>query len=168
MTGAPNRIVVMDANVLINLLHVARLGLCNSLPGLEFVIPDLVYGEIKEPGQRRSLESAINAGDLEVASITEPGDLSSLAELTTRLGRGEAACLVLAVKHGWLIASDEKGRFRREAVERIGEENLIGTPDLFIRAINSDLITVEEADAAKLELERQRFRMTFRSFRERV
>lgn len=40
-------------------------------------------------------------------------------ELKERMGHGEAACLALAVGRDWMVASDEKGRFRREAVSRI-------------------------------------------------
>lgn len=36
------RIVVTDSNVLINLMHVSRLGLLGSIPGHEFVVPDHV------------------------------------------------------------------------------------------------------------------------------
>ena len=84
----------------------------------------------------------------------------------THLGRGEAACLVLAVRHGWTVASDEKGRFRREAVKRIGGDRIIDTADLYIRAIRAGLVTIEEADVDKATLEARRFRMPFGSFRE--
>jgi hypothetical protein len=51
------------------------------------------------------------------------------AELTTVLGRGEAACVVLATTHGWTVLSDEKGRFRRVVEGRIGAGRLMGTAD---------------------------------------
>ena len=51
MTDSPSPIIVTDANVLINLLHVARLDLCARLPGLEFVVPDHVHEEITDSAQ---------------------------------------------------------------------------------------------------------------------
>ncbi len=167
MTSQSTRIVA-DANVLINLMHVARLELCANLPGLEFVVPDHVREEIMLPEQRTTLDQAVAAGTFEVTSITKPDDIALFANLTRHLGRGESACLVLAVRHGWTVASDEKRRFRREAIHRIGEDRLIGTADLFIRAIRHSLITIDEADADKATLEERRFKMPFGSFREVV
>lgn len=168
MTSDTETVVVADANVLINLIHVSRLGLCADLPGLSFMVPDHVSREIRRPGQRAQLDDALNSGALQLCSISDPEDLGLFADLIVRLGRGEAACLVLAKRYGWTIASDEKGRFRKEAVKRLGKHRLIGTPDLFVRAIQAELVTVEEADSDKATLEGQRFRMAFKSFREKL
>jgi predicted nucleic acid-binding protein len=99
------RVVVTDSNVLINLMHVSRLGLLGSIPGHEFVVPDHVREEIVNPNQRALLDNAVNDGWL---------------KLIAHIGRGEAACIAIASKHGWHIASDEKRRFRREAEARVG------------------------------------------------
>ena len=103
-----------------------------------------------------------------IALITDPEDIDLFAELITHLGRGEAACLVLAARYGWTVASDEKRRFRREAVQRIGSDRVIGTADLYALAIRAGLITIEEADVDKATLEARRFKMPFGSFREKV
>lgn len=105
---------------------------------------------------------------VQLCSIRHPEDIRIFAELLGRLGRGEAACLVLAKRHGWTIASDEKGRFRREALKRVGNHCLIGTSDLYVRAIQAELLTVEEADSDKAILEGKRFRMAFASFRDKL
>ena len=48
MSGSTrSRLVVTDANVLINLAHVKRLGLLGSLPGYEFVVPPEVKEELE-------------------------------------------------------------------------------------------------------------------------
>jgi len=166
VTDPPLTIVVSDANVLINLMHVARLDLCTRLPGLEFVVPDHVRDEITGANQRSTLDRAVAEGHLRIATITDPDGIALFAELTRHLGRGEAACLVLAVKNGWNVASDEKRRFRREAASRIGDDRIIGTADIFMVAIRAGLLTIDEADADKEELEKQRFKMPFGSFRE--
>ena len=166
MTSPTIRIVVADANVLINLMHVARLGLCAELPGLEFMVPDHVREEITVPAQRIELDRALDSGLMQLASITDPGDIGLFADLITRLGRGEAACLVLAAKHGWSVASDEKRRFRGEAVSRIGADRIFGTADLYIRAVRAGRLTIEEADTDKETLEERSFKMEFSSFRE--
>ena len=68
----PARIAVGDANVLINLIHVQRLGMLASLPGYEFVVPDDVILEITDSTQRSALEAALSAGHLRRETITNP------------------------------------------------------------------------------------------------
>ena len=82
------------------------------------------------------------------------------------MGSGEAACLAMAEARGWLIASDEKQRFRREVIARLREGRLVTTAGLFVIAIRADAISVEEADLAKEILQGHHFRMVFKSFRE--
>ncbi len=162
------RVVVADANVLINLIHVQRLGMLASLPGYEFAVPDDVISEITDPAQRAVLEAALAAGHLRWETITDSHDLARYADLRQVMGPGEAACVTLAEARGWLIASDEKRRLRREVSERLGPGRLVTTPGLFVLAIRAGVMTVEEADQAKGILERHRFRMAFASFRDVV
>ena len=168
MKALPRRTIVADANVLINLMHVNRLDLCSCLPGCTFVVPDHVRDEITDKGQRVALDDAVTRGIFHIEAIKAIDTISLFAELTTYVGRGEAACLALAVERSWIIASDEKRRFRREAENRIGSGRIIGTRDLYVLAIQAGLITVEEADADKATLERRRFKMDFKSFQELV
>lgn len=162
------RVIVTDANVLINLMHVHRLGLLGRIPGHEFVVPDHVREEITEPGNRALLEGAFRRGILKLELLTDLDAILVFAELIQHIGRGEAACIALAAKHGWSIASDEKRRFRREAVARLGEARLVGTPEVFVLAIRAGLLTSDDADADKRVLEQHRFKMSFVSFRELV
>jgi predicted nucleic acid-binding protein len=164
-TGA-SRTIVVDANILINLLHVGRVGLLAVLPGYDCVVPEDVVAEITDPIQRQQLEAAIASGSLRVETITEPDDLVEYAELRRTLGRGEAACLVLARRHAWIVASDEKGRFRREATTRLGAGQIVNTAGLFVAAIRAGIISIEDADKAKFILEQHRFTLPFASFRE--
>jgi len=45
------RIVIADASVLINLLHVDRVEICARIPGLEFVVSEHVIAEVSNPTQ---------------------------------------------------------------------------------------------------------------------
>jgi predicted nucleic acid-binding protein len=160
------QVVVTDANVLINLMHAGRLDLLGALTAFEFVVPDHVVAEITVPVQRQALEIAFIRSSLSKQSITDPGELATYAELRRIMGSGEAACLAMAETRRWLIASDEKRRFRREVIARLGEGRLVTTAGLFVIAIRAGAISVEEADQVKELLQRHRFRMAFRSFRE--
>jgi len=168
MTAATRRVVVTDANVLINLMHVKRLSLLGGLAGYEFVVPDHVRAEITEPAQVEMLDEAASRGFLRIESVTDLGALTLFAELVAHLDRGEAACLALAVTRGWMVASDERRRFRREAETRLAAGSILRTQDLFVLAIRESLITIEQADADKAVLEQRRFKMSFASFRELV
>ena len=159
-------IVVVDTSVLINLMHAGRLKLLGTLASFEFVVPDDVIAEITIPAQREDLDVAIARGDLRQESITDPNELVRYADLRRIMGRGEAACLALAEARGWIIASDEKKRFRQEVARRLGQQRLVTTAGLLVIAIRSGVISVEEADQAKAILERHRFRMPFGTFRE--
>jgi predicted nucleic acid-binding protein len=165
VAGTPSpRTLVVDANIIINLLHVGRLALLGALPGYECVVPEDVVAEITNPAQRQQLDVAISDGSLRVETITDSDDLVEYAELRRTLGRGEAACLVLARRHGWLVASDEKGRFQREASTRLGLGRTVNTAGLFVAAIRAGLVSIEDADKAKSILEQHRFLLPFSSF----
>jgi predicted nucleic acid-binding protein len=166
MTHPGRSIVAADTSVLINLMHVKRLDLCRQLSVSEFVVPEHVHAEITRPEQRDELDRAVREGKFRIVSIVEPGAIASFAELTVHLGRGEAACLVLATANGWSIACDERGRFRREAVTRIGEDRILGTIEIYLAALRGGRLTVAQADAEKAVLEANCFRMPFGSFRQ--
>ncbi|MDX2000533.1 MAG: hypothetical protein SF066_22665 [Thermoanaerobaculia bacterium] len=162
--SAPARIVVADANVLINLVNISRLDLCAQLAGFEFVIPDHVRAEILLAAQRLQIDQAIKGGVLRLESITDLAALTDFTEFLDYLGRGEAACLALAAQNGWSIASDEKRRFRRAVEARLGKGRIFGTADLLALAIQAGRLTIAEADRDKHTLEQHRFKMDFVSF----
>lgn len=141
------------------------MDLFGGLPGLRFLVPDHVLAEIAWQDQADQVETALNARHLTQTSIADATEMLTYADLRRTLGQGEAACLAIAEHRGFLVASDETRAFRREAVARIGEERLLTTPDLIIRAIRAGLTTVEEADTWKLKLAKKRFQMKFTSFR---
>ncbi len=165
MPSSP-RVVVTDANILINLMHVGCLDLLGTLPAFTFVIPEHVVAEITDPGQQQHLAAALARGALRQEAITDLHELAIYAELRRLMGQGEAACLALAEARGWIVASDEKRRFRREVQARLGQGRLVTTAGLFVLAIRAGTLSVEQADQAKAVLEQHRFRMTFGSFRE--
>lgn len=157
--AADDAVVVTDANVLINLCQVNRLGFLGRLGPLRFVVPTHVLAEVRIAAQRRAVEDAVQAGELQVILLDEIEDLVSYVELQRYLGDGEAACLVLAQRRGWRIASDEGGRFRKEVEARVGPERILRTRDLYVRAIRGGVLTLAEADADIVRLAQLRFRM---------
>lgn len=159
---------MVDANVIINLIHAGRLAVLGALQRYEFIVPEDVISEIVDSSQRQVLDAAIAASQIGRQTLTDPGELSRYADLRQFLGKGEAACLAIAESRGFYIASDEKRRFRREVLTRLGGGRLVTTAGLFVLAIRSGLMSIEEGDGAKRILERHRFRMSFGSFRDVV
>jgi predicted nucleic acid-binding protein len=156
----------VDANVLINLMHVGRLDLLGRLPGYAFAVTPDVIAEIVRPDQKRQIEAALEAGTLRREELSDPTAVALFAELRPQMGAGEAATLALACQKGWAIASDEKKAFRREALARLGPGRILTTPGIYVAAIEAGLLTIEEADCDKAKLEAHRFTMAFPSFRE--
>ena len=162
------RVVVTDTNILINLIHIGRLDLLGKLPPYSFVVPEEVVKELREPQQAQALQAAISSGLLVEVQLADPAELKLYADLIQILGSGEAACLSLAQCRHWLIASDEKKKFRRETLARLGAGRVLNTPGILCLAILGGIITVEDADRAKAVLEQHRFIMSFASFRDVV
>jgi predicted nucleic acid-binding protein len=157
-------VVVTDANVLINFCHLERLSLFGRLAPLRFLVPQEVVDEIEEPDQRAAMGDALAAGHIEVLVISDMVALALFANLRSLMGRGEAACLAWAATAQCLIASDEKKRFRRKAVELLGESRILRTEDLLVQAIRRGMLSIAEADSCKTILAANRYALAFESF----
>lgn len=160
--------MVTDSNVLINLAHINRLDLLDRLPPFSFVVPQEVVKEITNVAQSELVKGAISSGSLREVQLDSIPELRIYAQLVRTLGSGEAACLALAESRGWLIASDEKRKFYREAMVRLGQDRIINTAGILLKAIRLKVLDVDEADEAKTFLEQRRFTMKFASFRDLV
>jgi len=166
--AAVTTVVITDANVLINFLHIGLLALLGELPGYRFQLPTEVVQELTAPEQRVAVDNAIAGGQLDLLVIDGLDALALFGDLRDLMGRGEAACLALAATAGCHLASDEKKRFRRKAIELIGEARILGTEDVLVEAIRCGRITVAQADGYILLLAENRYTMPFASFAERL
>ncbi len=166
MSHSVETIVVADASVVINLLHVERLETMTRLLGTRFTLPEEVIAEVVHQEQRAALQAILDSGAIDRCSLDALSGSATLVELRDTLGLGELACLALAEQHGWTIAADERGRFKREALSRVGKDRLLRTQDLLLRAIRQQLMTVDEADKDKETLATKRCVMRFGSFRD--
>lgn len=162
----PSRTVVLDSSVLINLIHVRALDLLGAFTLEKFVVLPEVEAEISLPEQAEALDRACRRGIIQRTTFSGMEEIEIYAELAQTLGKGEAASLAVAQIRGWIVASDERGRFLRLGMERVGTKRLLNTPGIFILAIREGLLTIEEAEHYKRLLEKHRFKMRFSSFRE--
>lgn len=165
MVDEPTTVVVItDANVLINLFHIGQLPLLGALPPFRFRIPNEVLAEILDPTQQSAVRTCLDAGHADEIVVDTIASLALFAELRDMMGRGEAACLALAATTGSHIASDEKKRFRRKAIELIGETRILRTEHLIVEAIRRNHMTVQDADAYKATLSANNYALPFASF----
>lgn len=72
------QVVVTDANILINLIHIGRLSILGSLAQFEFVVPDEVVVEILDEEQSRALQAAIDANHISLKPIESTEELRQL------------------------------------------------------------------------------------------
>jgi predicted nucleic acid-binding protein len=99
--------VCTDACVLINLARVSRLDLLGQIQDMVFHAPQEVLNEVSEPAQTTKVEEAIESGVLHRLKIVAVEELESVAEYVEQFGRGESACLAVAIHRHWVVATDE-------------------------------------------------------------
>ena len=159
-------LVVADSSFLINFLVLDRTDLLGRLTKFHFHIVNHVRAEIRYDDQCARLEAAVENGVVTEIEITEPSEILLYDELRQFLGDGESASLAVAVSRRWVIAADEKGRFRRELFGRLGENYLLDTAGALVTAIKAGVITLGQAEALRAQLRENRFEMDPRPFDE--
>ena len=152
-------LVVADSSFLINFLAIDRMDILSRLPKFRVHLVNHVRAEIRYESQRSRLQAAMEAGGVIEIEITDPGEILLYDELRKFLGDGESASLAVAVSRRWVIAADEKGRFRRELFSRLGEDYLLDTLGALVTAIRADVITVAHAEALRTQLQEHRFQL---------
>jgi predicted nucleic acid-binding protein len=153
------RLVIVDASFLINFLAVDRMDIVGKLPGLRFHLVNHVRAEVRHDDQRARLGVALAGGMMTEIEVTDPGEVRLYGQFRRFLGDGESASLAVAVGRRWVIAADEKGRFRREVFARLGDSYLLNTLGALLIAIRAGVITVAEAEALRTQLRAHRFEM---------
>jgi len=158
--------VCVDACILINFAIVAKVDLLAQIPDLVFHVPPEVLREMTVAEQRTQVEGVVASGGLKMVRIEAVEELQAFAEYVGQFGKGESACLAIATCRKWAIATDET-KDRRLSRE-IGAKGIqiINTPGILLKGIRHTMLTVEAADGIKAELEKNRFRMKFDSFRD--
>ncbi|OLB96266.1 MAG: hypothetical protein AUH30_13165 [Candidatus Rokubacteria bacterium 13_1_40CM_68_15] len=152
-------LAVVDSSFLINFLAVDRMDILGRLRQFRFHVVNHVRAEVRFDDQRGRLQAAMEGGAVTEIEITDPGEIRLYDELRRVLGDGESASLAVAVSRRWVIAADEKGRFRRELFTRLGEGYLLDTLGALVMAMRAGVITVEEAEALRGQLRENRFEL---------
>lgn len=138
--------IYLDANVIIDLIALECLTEVLEIPSALFRATENVLKEIIDPEERELVESVISRDLLQRVALTEVELLRDYAQLKRILGDGEAATLAVTSSSGATMASDEKGRLRKEALKRLGDERLCGTPELLANAIAGGRLRAQDLE----------------------
>lgn len=92
MEEASAKVVVVDASVLINLIHGDWVPLLGALRRFAFVVRERAVEEAADPGQTALLPEGLDQGLLRRESTTEPTELTAYAKLRKVIGKGDVAC----------------------------------------------------------------------------
>lgn len=155
-------LLIADASTLLNFLRVRRFDLVQGL-GYRVRIVDAVYEEVQT--ERELLdellqERTIRTLTLEGAALTE-----SVAKfLALGLGNGESFSFAAAIEFKGAIAIDDMRAVKKAKALTAGV-TVVTSTDVVIAGINSNRLTVGEADLLKTDWqENHRFRLKFKSF----
>lgn len=161
---------LLDTSVLINFAAIGRMDLFVSHPGFSFLATDHVRDEVKEhfSEQYDAVSAAVADGTITELKVDSPEELSIFATLVAikSLGEGECSAIAVAIHRSIPLAIDDR-RARKKALKFHPSIELFGTEDIVISLIQAGILTVDDADAIKLDWETNfRFRLPFSSFRE--
>src|SRR2546425_6103269 len=135
------------------------MDILGRLRQFRFHVVNHVRAEVRFDDQRGRLQAAMEGGAVTEIEITDPGEIRLYDEFRRFLGDGESASLAVAVSRRWVIAADEKGRFRRELFARLGENYLLDTAGALVTAIRAGAITTAQAEIVRARLRENRFEM---------
>jgi predicted nucleic acid-binding protein len=158
--------VCVDTCVFVNFAIVARVELMVQIVGFTFHVPQEVVDEVTVKAQKQKLEEVLSSGGLRKTSLHDVVELEHFARYSQRFGKGESACLAIAVCRGWVLATDEmKDKRLKKEIATLGVR-IVNTPGLLVKAIQQGLLSIDNADSIKAELEKNRFKMDFHSFQQ--
>ena len=164
-------VVITDTSVLINFLVIARMELLAQLTTHRFVVTEHVREEVTAHygNQLQQLKDALASGMLDEVRVDDLDEVRLFAQLTTTgLGLGECSAIAVAVRRGLALAIDDRRAIKK--ISSLGHAvTVLTTVDLMVLLIQQGILTVEDADAIKVDWEiNHRFRLGFSSFRQRI
>jgi predicted nucleic acid-binding protein len=143
--------VVADTSVLSNFAGAGQLDLLRQLFGALY-LPTEVLEEIRDGLQEgyrfyEGLEEQVHPlaedGWLRLTGLRDEQELRAFGAVPRSLHGGEAACLAIALRRGWVVLTDD--RAARGEAERLGLP-VSGTVGCLVLAVERGLCSVEQAN----------------------
>ncbi len=149
--------VALDSSLLINFLAIDRTEILANLPGFRFHVLNHVINEVVDTAQRPRLEEALDKSHVTAFEMTDIGTIADYLSLRRRLGDGESATIAAAAHHGWIVGMDERGRAKREAIDRVGVGSVLNTPGILVLSVRTGQLSLDDAEEIRLELAARRY-----------
>jgi len=166
MSATAPATIVLDASVVINLIHVDVLRFLGQLVGFSFVAPEEVQDEMQRPTSREAFAQAMTEDWIRVVRLEELAEYGWNLEAQQSVQKGEAACLALARSRGWHVACDEGGRYAALAEGWLGKGQMLNTLGLVLLMLRAGLVSVVDADGYLPIWAENRFRVKLRTFQD--
>lgn len=149
-----------DTTVLNNFAQIRRPDLLKSAyPDLSAPVP--VWNEL-EQGVGRGLVPFCDWSWLAILDLTAP-EQAQADEMGRSLGRGEAACIAIALSRKLLMLSDD---WDARSLGRSFGLEISGSLGVLDRLVLRQVLSLDEADASLAEMVRRGFRSPYVSLRE--
>lgn len=159
---------LIDTSVLLNFIAVDRANLLGRHPRYRFVITDHVRGEVtdRRPERLARFERALSENVFDLVTVSDVAELAVFGKLLAegRLDIGESAAAAMAIVRSLPLATDD-GRAKKILARLYSGLHVIDTPTIMRELIGAAVLTVDDANAIKADLEvNHRFRMRFEKF----
>jgi predicted nucleic acid-binding protein len=144
--------LIADTTVLSNFALVQRPELL-SMAGVEIITAAQVMEEIRR-GVARGI---LPPGDwqwLPLCTLDTSEEVQLFEHISRRLGRGEAACLALAVHRGYTFPTDDRDARRWSHRAEIPVSGTIG---ILVRLVQNGTLTIDEGNALLSEMRQKGF-----------
>ena len=137
---------IVDACCLINLYASGRFVEIVRAQGGQFFVPERVQAEAlsirkpdaedatKQVAEPIDLTAALETGVIQQCRVEGRAENEHFVRYATQLDDGEAACLAIAKRRGWTIATDDKKAIRMATTEEVA---VITTPELLYRWVET-------------------------------
>jgi predicted nucleic acid-binding protein len=140
---------ILDACSTTFLTNGNLLDIVLRIEGRTWYIGQIVFEECRYKGTIiPRLEQAVNGGRITPLDDSTINAVDFLNLLQTHgLGDGETECLIHALSSDFVVCSDDK-KARRVCASLLGKNRVIGTLTLMLEAVDSDLISSDDAMTA--------------------
>ncbi len=156
MTEPDERILLLDASILINLAHVGELDTVSRLYGQRLSTTKVVSRQVLNRQGQKQVQQALGNGRIRLVDEMIPVSLlPAIPELVRRLGEQDTSLLINALVLDAGLATDDR-KLRNEA-QRRGVQLLWSTERLLAELVRSQLISLRQGNLKLHRLREVRF-----------
>lgn len=160
--------IIFDCCVISNFAFSDSLDVIKVMYGDAALITNFVSVEIMRGIQRghanlKLIQEAIKSGWLKEKELKASEEKALFESLSVSLGLGEASCIAVAKKRGFLFACDDRAARREASLLGI---KLTGTLGILKRAIKMRIINIKKADLILKSMVEHGFHSPVKSLKE--